>query len=85
MEDLWINLLFSPCSGLILTVASKTTANDSLVDTYLNDRMNDYKKYKKMLSLEKIDALRNNYYYENDNLYKGNESNHCWFINWKFF
>ena len=64
-------LLFSPCSGLILTVASKTTANDTLVDKYLNDRMNDYKKYKKMFSPEKINALRNNYNYENDNLYKG--------------
>ena len=52
---------FSPCSGLILTVASKKSAQVESIDTYLKDRMNDYKKYKKMLSSEKIKSFENNY------------------------
>ena len=52
----------SPCSGLILTVASKMDVKDTIVDTYLNNRMDDYRKYKKMIPSEKQIVLKNRDY-----------------------
>ena len=56
----YVNILFySPCSGLILTVASQKNEEDTLVDTYLKNRMDDYKKFKKNFLLEKRYIIQN--------------------------
>ena len=56
---------------MILTVASKKTGDDAIIHSYLTNRINDYKNYKNMFSSVRLNELRNDYDYENDNLYQG--------------
>ena len=50
---------YSPCSGLILTIASKNRVDDTIADTYLKNRMDDYEKYKKIFSAKRKSAFEN--------------------------
>ena len=61
---LWsIYYLFSPCSGLILTVASKKNEEKTaIVENYLKYRLDDYKKYKKIFPSGIRNTLTNSDY-----------------------
>lgn len=55
-------LFYRPCSGLILTVASKNAVKDTAAETYLKNGIKDYEKYKKFLELNEMINDQDDYY-----------------------
>ena len=62
---LCVLLLYRPCSGLILTVASKNDVDDTAAETYLKNGIKEYEKYKKF---NQINGMID----DKDFYYKGN-------------